>query len=109
MPNITTNHAITYTNQRLILIYVVRMVVRISTSQNEGSWDIITVLLSYDALESISLFLLVARPPSYQPGEHSLSSFHIPLKLKGTDKYEVLQGPTILLLSFFSFEGDVVG
>ena len=32
MPNITTNHAITYTNQRLILIYVVRMVVRISTS-----------------------------------------------------------------------------
>ena len=25
--------------------------------------------------------------------------------LKGTDKYEVLQGPTISLLSFFSFEG----
>ena len=38
------------------------------------------MLLSYDPLESISVFLPVARPPSYQPGEHSLSSFHIPLK-----------------------------
>ena len=102
MPNITTNHTINYTNQRLILIYVVRIVVRISTSQNEGSWGIITVLLSYDALESISLLLPVARPPSYQPGEHSLSSFHIPLK---SNKYDVLQGATILLLSFFSFDG----
>ena len=32
MPNITTNHTTTYTNQRLIRIYVVRIVVRISTS-----------------------------------------------------------------------------